>query len=58
MPSSDTLSLDAWSPKRDKCAPPDPLAATGGGKGKRKGERDREGRGLPPLYLTSGYGPA
>jgi len=24
----------------------------------REGERDMKGRGLPPLYLTSGYGPA
>jgi len=35
-------------------APPDPLAAIGEGR-----EKGGEGKGkeLPPLYLTSGYGP-
>jgi len=60
-------SLDAFSrAESDKCvwrwgsfsAPQDPLAAIEGGVLLLRGRegRDREGRRLPPLYLTSGYG--
>ena len=54
------------SRKCDKCvwrwgsfsAPQDPLVAIAGGVLLLRGRegRDREGRRLPPLYLTSGYG--
>ena len=45
-------------------ASPDPIAAIGGGvlllMGREGRGKEREGKreGLPPLYFTSGYGPA
>jgi len=40
-------------------APPDPRAAIGEGREGEGREKGGEGKGkeLPPLYLTSGYGP-